>query len=224
MTRPGCDYVRAELDELIDGPLDPQRATTVQAHLEICPECRSAFEATRQLKAAARNLPESIEPARDLWPGIAGRLQQRSVVRGRFDRRRRLTASRLGALAAAAAVLVAAIGIAYFAGLHQARTRTAQAPVSDTAYQTAAYTGFETDLVQARDQLFDSLLRRQDELTPATWSVVMDNLEVIDDAIARIETAIDANPGDDGLNRRLTVAYQRQIELLRRANLLPAEI
>ena len=92
-----------------------------------------------------------------------------------------------------------------------------------SSYMQAAYDGLATDLELVRDQLRASLDQRQDELSPETWSVVMDNLVVIDDAIGRIETALAENPDDGRLNRQLAVAYRRQIDLLQRATRLPAE-
>ena len=94
----------------------------------------------------------------------------------------------------------------------------------NSSYIQAAYGGLATDLELARDQLRTGLDQRQDELSPETWSVVMDNLLVIDDAIERIETALADNPDDGRLNRQLTVAYRRQINLLQRATRLPAEV
>ena len=52
----------------------------------------------------------------------------------------------------------------------------------------------------------------------------MDNMEVIDDAIERIETALVEKPDDGRLNRQLAGAYRRQIALLQRATKLPTEV
>ncbi len=110
------------------------------------------------------------------------------------------------------------------AGLERGRPQIAQTPPSHASYVQAAYGDPTTDLEAARDQLRASLDERRDELSPETWSVVMDNLVVIDEAIDRIETAMVDNPNDGRLNRQLTVAYRRQIDLLQRATRLPAEV
>ena len=54
--------------------------------------------------------------------------------------------------------------------------------------------------------------------------MVFDNMRVIDAAIERITAALDEDPRNLLLASQLTTAYQQQIELLRRANKLPAEI
>jgi len=224
MTRFNCEQLLSKLDDFIDGTLDEVEAAAAGSHLESCPSCRSELESVRELLTATRSLPRSTEPEHDLWSGIAESIEQRRVVRGGFDRPRASSSRSLWLAAAAAAVLVSSVTIAYMAGLERGQPQIAEAPQRNSSYMQAAYGDFASDLEIARDQLRASLDQRQDELSPETWSVVMDNLVVIDDAIERIETAMADNPDDGRLNRQLTVAYRRQIDLLQRATRLPAEI
>jgi len=222
-----CEEMASMLDELIDEALDPSDANAAaRAHLETCPSCRAELESAEKLLVAARSLPRSIEPERDLWPGVIAGIDERRVVRGTFDRPSTSPARRLWMAAAAAAVLAVSVGIAYMAGLERGQPRSAEIPTTSPShvYTEAAYGDLAFDLEQARNQLRASLDQRQDELSPETWSVVMDNLEVIDTAIGRIETALADNPNDGRLNRQLKMAYRRQIDLLQRAALLPAEV
>ncbi len=221
-----CEQILSHLDEFVDESLPASDATAVRSHLEACPSCRAEVENLRILLAEARSLRRSIEPERDLWPGIAGRIEDRRVVRGAFDRSPVSMSRRLWMAAAAAAILVVSVSIAYMAGLERGRPRSAElAPANPSGpYMEAAYGELADDLERTRDQLRASLEERQDELSPETWSVVVDNLEVIDTAIGRIETALADNPNDGWLNRQLTVAYRRQIDLLQRASRLPAEV
>jgi hypothetical protein len=221
-----CEQILSHLDEFIDDSMAASDATAVRSHLEACPSCRAEVESVRSLLAEARSLRRSIEPERDLWPEIAGGIKDRQVVRGSFDRSPVSTSRRLWLAAAAAAILVVSVSIAYLAGLERGRPESADlAPAgSSQSYTKAAYGDLAGDLEQTRDQLRASLEKRQDELSPETWSVVVDNLDVIDTAIGRIETALADNPNDSWLNRQLTVAYRRQIDLLQRANRLPAEV
>lgn len=220
MTILKCEQFLSRLDDFIDGTMDESEATAVGSHLESCPSCRHELEGVQELLTATQSLPQSIQPERDLWPGIAEGIETRRVVSGEFHRRR----PPLWLAAAAAAVLVVSVTIAYMAGLERGRPQTAEAPRPQGSYMQAAYGDLATDLETARDQLRASLDQRQDELSPETWSVVMDNLVVIDDAIERIEIAMADNPNDGRLNRQLTVAYRRQIDLLQRATRLPAEV
>jgi len=224
MKKFNCEQLSSKLDELIDGSLDDKEATAVRSHLESCPSCRSELEGIQELLTATRSLPRSIEPEHDLWSGIAESIEQQRIVRGGFNRARTIGSRNLWVAAAAAALLVVSVTIAYMAGLEQGRPQIARSPQPHPSFMQAAYGDLTTELQTARDQLRASLDQRQDELSPETWSVVMDNLVVIDDAIERIEIALVDNPNDGRLNRQLTVAYRRQIDLLQRATRLPAEV
>jgi len=221
-----CEQTLSLLDEFVDDTITVSDGDAVRSHLEGCRSCRAEVESVRNLVAEARSLRRSIEPERDLWPGIAGSIDGRRVVRGPFDRPPVPTTRRLWMAAAAAAILVVSVSIAYMAGLERGRPRSAElAPAGPSgSYMEAAYGDLASDLEQTRDQLRASLETRQDELSPETWAVVVDNLEVIDTAIGRIETALADNPNDGWLNRQLTMAYRRQIDLLQRATRLPAEV
>jgi hypothetical protein len=224
MTRFDCGQLVSRLDDLIDGALDEHEATAARAHLESCADCRAELELARELADATRALPESIEPDRDLWPGIAKRIDRGRVVRGPFEHRPERNRHRWLMVAAAAAVLIASVTLAYLVGVEHSRPQVAEDRPDRSTYTLAAYGDLATDLELARDQLRSSLDQRRGELSHETWSVVMENMSVIDEAIERIETALADNPNDGRLNRQLAVAYRRQIDLLQRATLLPAEV
>lgn len=224
MTRIDCDQVLSRLDDFVDQTLDETEATAVRTHLDHCPTCLSELESLEELLTETRSLARATEPERDLWPGIVESIERRRVVQGRFDRPPASTARRLWMAAAAAAILVVSVSIAYMAGLERGKPRIAHTQQQQPSIVQAAYGDLASDLEMARDQLRASLDQRQDELSQETWSVVMDNLVVIDDAIERIELAMADNPNDGRLNRQLTVAYRRQIDLLQRATRLPAEV
>lgn len=219
MNRLDCECLLSKLDDLVDGKLGEAEAVAVRLHLDACAHCQSELDRLHELLAATRSLPRSVEPDRDLWPGIEAAIASRRVARDGFGRP---LVRRLWLAAAAAAVLAAAVTLAYRAGLERSGPRLAEGPPVSTVTE-AAYDGVSSDLRRARDQLRDSLDQRRQELSPETWAVVMDNMTVIDDAIARIETALEDNPNNDWLNRQLALAYLRQIDLLQRATRLPAE-
>jgi Putative zinc-finger len=219
-----CNEMLSSLDELVDGVLGEQEAAGAQSHIEACPSCRDEYESAVRLQSATKSLSQSAEPERDLWPGIADQIEDRRVVRADFERPPVFRARTVWMAAAAAAILVISVSVAYRAGLEQGQPRTAQAPPVESSYVQAAYGDPGTGLELARDQLLSSLEERQNELSPETWSVVMDNLQVIDNAIARIEIALADHPNDGRLNRQLAMAYRQQINLLQRATRLPAEV
>lgn len=223
MTRFDCNQLLSKLDDLIDGALREDEVLAAHAHLDSCASCRAESDRAFELQARLRALPRSIEPERDLWPEIAGVIGARRVIHRSFEQPAATAPRAWLKIAAAAAVLVASVTIAYMMGLERARPEVAESSPMEAGYTLAAYGDVSSDLEEAKNLLRAGLEQRRAELSPETWSVVMDNLSVIDKAIVRIETAMKENPGDGRLNRQLATAYRRQIDLLQRATRLPAE-
>jgi hypothetical protein len=82
----------------------------------------------------------------------------------------------------------------------------------------------EAEFHQAKTELLNALEERRGSMSDETLKVVHDNLEVIDGAINRISAALESDPNNPMLRSQLTWAYHQQIQLLQRANRLPAEI
>src|SRR5690606_8966425 len=61
------------LSEYLDGELDEAERSALEAHLEVCGECRETLQELRAVVALARSL-EDRPPAVDLWPAIAERI------------------------------------------------------------------------------------------------------------------------------------------------------
>src|SRR2546428_389250 len=64
------------LSEYLDGELDAREARDLEAHLAACAACAGTLAALREVAARAAAVGPR-EPARDLWPGIAARLEPR---------------------------------------------------------------------------------------------------------------------------------------------------
>jgi hypothetical protein len=94
----------------LEGELDAAEARAVGAHLASCPTCRAAAEERELLLRAAGTLPALEVPS-----GFTQMIMERISP---APARERVRASRLGRLAAAAAVLAVTLGLAAFlAGL-----------------------------------------------------------------------------------------------------------
>lgn len=74
MTRHEHEEMRGRLHDFVDECLDERERLEVAEHLAACAECRAEVDGIRDLLARAKDLPASIDPARDLWPGIEERI------------------------------------------------------------------------------------------------------------------------------------------------------
>jgi hypothetical protein len=220
-----CELLTERLDDLIDGTLPSTEVAAAERHAATCPACAGELEMARRIAGLARDLSRSVEPATDLWPAIGARLVAKdNVVRGHFGRG-------LRSWLAVAAVITAAVGsvvVAYTVGRQQAHPVVVERYEPPLAVPASSGGGsmssVDAQFQEARDELLQALSRREDQLSPETTAVVFDNLRVIDAAISRISTALGDDPDNPMLTGQLTRAYQQQIQLLRRANRLPAEI
>jgi len=216
-----CSDVLMRLDDYLDERLDPTVAEAVGRHLADCPSCKTEAEAVRGIRGLSAELPRSLDPPRDLWPEIAGRIEAAKIMPGRF-RRRALVA------AAAVAMLVGSVVTGYLAGRRQAPQPQDLRVLAGPGPSEAVLASFErlglTDYQATRAQLLDAVDERGDELSPETLEVVMTNLHLIDDAMGRIGEALGENPNSLLLMQQMAAAYRQQINLLQRAVRLPAEI
>ncbi len=193
-----CADMEAKLNEYVDSTLAPAARTSVEEHLVRCAGCRAAVADLRGLVAGARELPPSIEPSRDLWTGIAGRIGRRESGSRRWWRERTFW----GGALAAAATLVIAFGVYHL---------TARPPDRRAGEWGAVAVGYE----QAARELSRTLAAERDRLRPETVAVIERNLRIIDAAIAESRAALARDPGNAELRQLFAAAYRQKVELLR---------
>ena len=106
----------AECDELFleyfEGELDAARRTMIDAHAATCARCQGLIRDIQGITETAANLPD-LEPSRDLWQGVADRIQPAVVAIG--YRREGISLSRRVIGLAAAALVVVSSSITYLA-------------------------------------------------------------------------------------------------------------
>lgn len=158
------------------------------------------------LEPLVQGLPKSIEPPRDLWPGIAARMQpaRRSARWG--------TAWKV----AAALVLMALSSFITW----QLTRDAAPAP---QAAQVALVTPADIEhYARAADDMAAALASAPaGALAPGTRAVLARNLALIDSAIADCRRALADDPANAALRDLLGSAQRQRLELLQQAARLP---
>jgi predicted anti-sigma-YlaC factor YlaD len=210
-----CQEPDARLDDYLDGALSAAESAAAGAHLRSCALCREREGRLRQLLAHATALPRSVSPPRDLWPGIARRLER--------ERRPWLGSVSPWALAAAATVVVG-VAAALWTGGEPSRVRTVAMPpagaeavrVAGTAVADPVLAAAEQDFEAAATALLEALRRRSHDLEPETLAAVEGNIEVIDRALAEVRQALSENPASPELGRMLVATHRKKVDVLRR--------
>lgn len=209
-----CEDYQRWMDDAVDGDLAPDLAERLEAHLNSCTECHRRMDDLRSLVTAAAELPGQLEPSRDLWPAIEGRMTGRPASRIPVRR----------VVLAVAALVVVGLALSLLrAPMTGPQLRSSADPgIVQASNRTATLDNVRLEYRQARTELLEVVQARRDEVSPETFLVIQNNLALIDRAIDEIETVLAANPGEGRLNRHLRLAYNRQIELLRWAARMPS--
>jgi negative regulator of sigma E activity len=211
-----CQELDARLDDWVDGTLATEAAAEVEAHLASCPRCQEQERRMRQLLAHAASLPRSVTPPRDLWPGIARRLEQK---------RRWSWAAELPPWAlAAAATVVVALAAVLWTGRSPSAVKMVEIPAATPEARLAALpetsdpviAAAEREYEDAANALLEALQKRQSEISPQTLVAVRANLEVIDRALAELREALVKDPSNPELNRMLVATHRKKVDVLRR--------
>ncbi|HEX9581579.1 MAG TPA: zf-HC2 domain-containing protein [Gemmatimonadales bacterium] len=218
-----CEQTRDLLEAHLDGGLEPDMRDQVDGHLAQCPACAARFQRFQALLVQAQALPRSIEPPRNLWPGIAARLRDRPAAPLSARRRSaRVVQMRTWWLAAAAAVLVAASSglTAWF--LRSDRALVGRAAVAPNLPNTLV--ALERDYTGAVAEIERVLLTNRGTMAPEAVAAVERSLRVLDDAIQESRAAVARSPENQQLSRLLWAAYEQKLDLLRRATRIAGEL
>jgi len=161
-------------------------------------------------------------PARDLWPGVAARLEAKTAPR------RSQISFTLPQLAMAASLLMAvASGLTWLAARQPLAPAETQPVVVAESESTGAVEGgivnanFADAQFNAAVTDLEQILRSErDRLDPRTVLVIERNLKTIDLAIQEARMALNDDPANAYLNSHLADARRRKLDLLRHATTL----
>ena len=135
-----CDGFAAALADYLEGDAPDAVRAAVEAHAEECAECGALLADLQAIPVQAAALP-ALTPSRDLWSGIAERIDARVLPLERPAARMIVPARRSWArpAVAAAALVVATAGITYVATrarYEEIPAATASLPARSTARES----------------------------------------------------------------------------------------
>jgi len=237
---PTCAQVETWLDDLLDGQLSDERQGEASRHLAGCEACRDALGGLEGMRAEVASLPRSIDPAHDLWPEIASRLEPRQSGTRDGERSwmgRQFPSTlpqswRLGWWQAAAALFFMTLGAVMSQVILPGWTGSVDGPESSSITanrDTGGAVGAELEWMDPRSEFVlaeAGYLRAKESLwsvvynshaaSPEVREVVERNLLVISEAIRELRAALQNDPGNQRLENRLLTQHRSEIDLLRR--------
>jgi Putative zinc-finger len=200
-----CNAIDERLDDYVDGTLPEGECQEIELHVASCAACQQQERQLRWLLDRAQALPQELQPGRDLWAGIATRIEAERRARPGWW-------APLGL--AAAAVLV--IGVALSQREHVLPRPGPVAFGTPVSYERSAMGGAEQEYERAATTLMAALEERRDTLSPETLASVRKNMEVIDGALAEVRAALQHDPGNSELTRMLVATHRKKVDTLRR--------
>jgi anti-sigma factor RsiW len=209
------------LSEYVDGTLAVEERRQVDAHLPDCEACASVVRELRVVAERASTLADR-PPARDLWPGIATRIDvpgEAEVINLSDVRARRRFAFTLPQLVAAsiALILVSAGGaqLVRQASPEQAAVavQSGEPELMQVALGSAAVQRYD----HAVAELSQVLEAGRPRLDPNTVRILERNLQLIDGAIAEAMQAVADDPASVYFQAHLAETMQRKLAVMRQA-------
>jgi hypothetical protein len=199
-----------QLNDLIDGLLEPSEREVVTTHLENCAHCADAAARLRTLMTMTAALPRSVEPPAGTWEAIAARTTQAGLARRTALRQLR------GPLMAAAVLIVALT-----AGLTSVLLRGRETTAPPIAELTPTGAGTLVVAEEAYQREFERVLgefrARSDQLDPASVAIVEENLRIIEQALSSARAALEADPANRELPVLITDTHRKRIDIVERA-------
>ena len=205
-----CNEARERINDYVDGHMSSSERAVLLAHFAECASCREEEMALRGLLSEARGLERNIMPREDLWKGISERIvRPEEKANAPYEVKWRVRTVMWLSAAVILAFLCAAV-LALMNPAVQPQKGAVQAHLPrETGEAMVACT-------QERDILLADFEKRKEELPEDVVAGVQGDLLVIDNAVAEIESALDADPENEQLQKMLIMTCEKQVGLLTR--------
>jgi len=221
-----CEEFAEHLADYLEHELGEDARVRMDMHSRTCAACASLLADMRMIATSAAKLAP-MAPSRDLWAGIAERIETPVVAlnpSGEMAAHRGSRPRWRGAwMALAAAGLVAVTATVTYELTSRSSSRTQSVAVNPGSRLPLTPVSMEQTYDVEITRLREIVKQRTNQLDPATVEVLEKNLKVIDDAIAQCKDALRSDPGSRFLIESLSDALESKVLLLRKAASLPTK-
>ena len=209
-----------QLNDLANDALAEPDRIAAESHIAVCADCRAELAALQQVLADLHTLPVGVAPARDLLAGIHAAIdaEPRAELPARW-RMRTVWSGSLG-IGNGCHTLDRGYGSDHPRPAMSDRT-TVPSPMAGSNPNVQLVSAEQTVLEQkyrtAINELQNLINAQRASLPPSTLRLLEDNLQLINAAIRDSRAALQQNPQNELINESLWSAYEKKLDLLRRA-------
>lgn len=193
-----CEIFREMMDDYHDGLLSEDVSSQMKKHLDGCDQCSAEYKKLAKLLEKVYNLPEEINPKRDLWPLIKEGIREK--------RKKSYQGWKMLSLAAVFIGIMAFSFVSLYMNVNRNANRESKV--------MRQFDKASKEYLKAREELIASLQSKKGVIKEETIATIENNLDIIDQAIGEIKVAISKEPDNERLVLMLSDAYHKETDLL----------
>ena len=208
-----CSKAKKFISEYIDGDLDAGNASSLEKHLDTCPDCQVMLKDFQKIKEKAKDLAKA-EPSGQTWFRIEKRVREKTQVLVPEPRVRFLFfPARLRFAVSTALLILIAVG-AVIIGL---RIWSGDGTISGISGQELALVKIqeaEQHYKLAIKALWEAVQAQKENFDPKVAETFRINLKLIDASLEDCRKAVASDPGNLESQYYLLAVYKKKAELL----------
>lgn len=208
-----CAKAKKFISEYIDGDLDAGKTSSLEKHLNVCPDCQELLKDFQQIKQKARGLKKT-EPSGQAWFRIQARVKEKTKAPIPEPRVRFLFfPARLRFAVSAALLLLIFVG-AVIIGLRVVNREGTMDGINGQKLALAKIEEAEQHYKLAIKALLEAVQAQEENFDPKIAETFRINLELIDASLADCKRAVQKDPRDLESQYYLLAVYKKKAELL----------
>jgi hypothetical protein len=195
-----------------------ERTQQLRMHLQICADCRANLQQAEALRGMLTRLPRRMTPGRDLWRDIEQRIRFGPGKTGAAGN------SRIYCLVPLATAALLVVGFLVASLVQEAQPAFFRASLTrlisiggDGASIVRRFSDIERRYQKVKDGFLEAVESRNAAMDPGFVKMVKDQLEIIDQAVYELQTALEAQPENRRLWSLMAQANENRMEILQTA-------